>query len=66
MAVVADVERCAAGVWACDEEAVRAIEGGVECTLKWWMYCFRWCSVGAVDAVGEACDPELHQAMSRQ
>ena len=66
LAVMDNLERSLEAASKHEDEAVKAIYGGVDLTLKSFTDCFSKFQIVAVDPMGEPFDPQLHQAMSIQ
>src|SRR5690554_116634 len=66
LTVIDNLERALQVSVDADNEAVKALQEGVELTLKSFVDCFRKFSIEQVDPLGEPFDPQLHQAMGMQ
>lgn len=66
LAVIDNLERALQVSIDADNEAVKALQEGVELTLKSFRDCFRKFGVEQIDPLGEPFDPQLHQAMAMQ
>ncbi len=66
LAVMDNLERALQVSMDKDDEAVKALLQGVELTLKSFIDCFSKFGIVQIDPLGEAFDPQLHQAMVMQ
>lgn len=66
LVVIDNLERALQVSIDADNAAVKALQEGVELTLKSFLDCFGRFGVEQIDPQGEPFDPQLHQAMAMQ
>ena len=64
LTVMDNLERALAAASDYEDETVKAINEGVDLTLKSFTDCFNRFHIGSVDPMGEPFDPQLHQAVT--